>query len=261
MTALQRLHSQRSQGEVLLRVERHGLARMREVGAAKVRFPHGGRDAILINTGGGLAGGDQFRYSIAAGEEAQLTVTAQAAERVYRTLGPAASVKTTLSAAKNAQLMWLPNETIFYDGAALTRELHADVASSAILLAVETDVFGRTAMGEVVRSISLKERWRIRRDGRLVFADDFVIEGALPSSSATLGDARAMAIVVLVAEDAESRLDSVRAAIANRDGASAWNGKLVARLLARDGFELRKALVPALAALVGEASLPKVWSM
>ncbi len=234
---------------------------MREAGAAKVRFPMGGEHAILINTGGGLAGGDEFHYRITAADNARITLTTQAAERVYRTLGPPATVRTTLEVAKGARLMWLPNELILYDGASLAREFHADVAASASLLSVEMAVFGRTAMGETVNSILFKDKWRIRRDGKLVFADDVHVEGRLPSSSATLSGAGAMATVMLISEDAEAHLERFRAAMAGIGGASAWNGKLVARFLARDGFELRRALIPALATLVGEAGMPKVWSM
>lgn len=252
---------QRAQGEILLRTARTGLVRMRESGAAKVRFPAGGNEAILINTGGGLAEGDSFRFTIAAEVGARLSVTTQAAERVYRSLGATASVKTSLDVEADASLAWLPQETIFFDGAALNRELEADVAVTGSLLVVESIVFGRLAMGETVSRIHLRERWRIRQDGRLIHADDVAISGPLPHTSATLGEHLAMASLVLVAQDAESRVDAIRAAIGKRGSASAWNGKLVARMLAQDGFELRKALLPALAVLAGKAGLPKVWSM
>jgi urease accessory protein len=261
MTAQQVIHHQRSEGEIVLAVERHGLTRMREAGAAKVRFPQGGREAMLINTGGGLAGGDRFDYSISAGDGALLTVTTQAAERVYRSLGPSAAVQTTLKASDNATLFWLPQELILFDGAALNRLLHADLAVSATFLAVESVVFGRMEMGEGIHLVRLRDRWRIRREGRAVFADDLVINGALPATAATFGEARAMATLVLVASDAEIRLDAARAAIAGAGGASAWDGKLVARILARDGFGLRKFLIPLLHALAGAAVLPKVWSL
>lgn len=254
------IRHQRSQGHVGLAMEHHGLSRLREQGAAKVRFPEGTHEAVLINTGGGLAGGDEFSFDITAGADARLTITTQAAERVYRTLGPPAAVTTRLTAGAGAFLAWLPQETILFDGASLRRRIAADIAADAVLLAVEPVIFGRKEMGETVRSIALRDRWRIRRDGRLVFADDIVIEGALPRSAATLGGAGAMATLLYVAADAEVRLDRLRSAITG-GGASAWDGKLVARLTAADGFALRKLLIPALCVLAGEAGLPKVWSL
>lgn len=261
MTATPVLAHQRSQGEIVLGVEAKGLSRMREAGAAKVRFPQGGGEAILINTGGGLVGGDDFRFDITAGPASTLALTTQAAERVYRSLGPPARIDVTLKAGTGSRLFWLPQESILFDGAALSRRIDADVAADAMLLAVESIILGRAAMGETVAQASLRDRWRIRRHGRLIFADDLAFTGAPPASKATLGNARAFATVVLVSPDAEALLEPVRALMAENGSTSAWSGKLVARFRARDGFELRKVLIPVLSRLAEPSSLPKVWSL
>ncbi len=237
-----------------------GLRRLREAHAAKVRIPHGSGEAILINTGGGLAGGDRFSFTITAEENARLTVTSQAAERVYRSLGPAADVEVKLEAQAGATLMWLPQETILFDGAALTRRITVELAEDARFLAVESIILGRQAMGETVKHACLHDRWRIRRNGRLLFADDLSFDGTPPCSPATLGNARAFATVVLVSPRAEDVIEKARAAIGERGAASAWSGKLVARLAASDGFELRKSLIPALTLLAEGVHLPKTWS-
>ena len=254
------IRHQRSEGEVLLSMGAHGLKRMREAHAAKVRIPPGSQDAILINTGGGLAGGDRFTFTITAEENARLTITSQAAERVYRSLGPAADIEITLAARAGASLMWLPQETILFDGAALRRRITVELAEDAAFLAVESVILGREAMGETVRHARLHDRWRIRQNDRLIFADDVAFDGPPPESPATLGTARAFATVVLVSPRAEALIDKARAAIGGRGSASAWSGKLVARLAARDGFELRKSLIPALTLLADRTHLPKTWS-
>ncbi len=254
------IRHQRSEGEILLSMGPRGILRLREAHAAKLRMPFGVPEAILINTGGGLAGGDRFSFDITAERDARLTVTSQAAERVYRTLGPAAEIDVRLAAGEDATLMWLPQETILFDGAALARRLTAELAPSARFLAVESVILGREAMGEQVTRARLADRWRIRQGGRLAFADDITFDGAPPATAGTLGEARAFATVVLVAPEAEDLLDRVRAAIGAGGAASAWSGKLVARLLARDGFDLRKSLIPALTLLAGGGSLPKTWS-
>jgi urease accessory protein len=251
---------QRSEGEILLSMGALGLRRLREAHSAKARIPAGSREAILINTGGGLAGGDRFAFDIAAEKNARLTVTSQAAERVYRSLGPAADVEVTLRADAGATLMWLPQETILYDGAALTRRISAELAADARFLAVESVILGREAMGERVRHARLHDRWRIRQEGRLIFADDIAFDGPPPESLATLGQSRAFATLVMVSPRAEDLLEAARAAIGPRGAASAWSGKLVARFSARDGFELRKSLIPALTLLAEGAALPKTWS-
>jgi urease accessory protein len=261
MTAAEAIRHQRSEGSVTLRVGQRGLVRMREAGSAKVRFPFGGNEAILINTSGGLAGGDRLSVDIGVEQDALLTVTTQAAERVYRTLGPAAQTNVRLSAARNAALFWLPQELILFDGASLSRTIDVDLAAGGRFLAVESIVLGRFAMGEIVTQARLRDRWRIRSEGKLMFADDVVIDGAPPRTGATLSTARAFATMALVDPEAERLLDPLRGVLGASDGASAWSGKLVARLVAKDGLELRKTLIPALSVLAGRVPLPKVWSL
>lgn len=254
------LRHQRSEGEILLSVGPQGLRRLREAHAAKLRLPPGSREAILINTGGGLAGGDRFRFDITAESGASLTLTTQAAERVYRSLGPAAEVEVKLSAQSGSTLRWMPQETILFDGAALSRSLMADMAGDAQLLMVESVILGREAMGENVARARLSDRWRIRQSGRLIFADDMRFDGPPPASAATLKQARAFATVLLVSPHAEEMVDRIRAVIGENGAASAWSGKIVARLAAPDGFELRKSLIPALGLMMDSASMPKTWA-
>lgn len=254
------IRHQRSEGEILLSVGPQGLRRLREAHAAKLRLPPGSREAILINTGGGLAGGDRFSFGITAEDGASLTVTTQAAERVYRSLGPEAVVKVTLSAGTASTLMWMPQETILFDGAALSRTIEAEIAGDASFLAVESVILGRAAMGETVAGARLTDRWRIRQAGRLIFADDLRFTGAPPASAATLKACRAFATVLLVSPRAEGRLEKLRDALGETGAASAWSGKIVARLAARDGFMLRKSLIPALGVMAGGAGLPKTWA-
>jgi urease accessory protein len=254
------LQEQRSVGRIDLSVAHAGLRNMRESGAAKVRYLKAEGQAILINTGGGLAGGDDFAFAIAAEAGSGLTVTGQAAERVYRTLGPPARVHTSLSVADAAALFWLPQETILFDRSALCRRLDVDLAASARFLAIEPVIFGRREMGEVATHVDLHDRWRIRRSGRLIFGDDIRLSGALPRSMATLDGGSAMLTLLYVAPDAERHVEAVRQAIGPAGGVSAWDGKLVARLVAESGFELRKAVIPALHVLAGPNGLPKIWT-
>jgi urease accessory protein len=261
MTALATaFHQQRSFGRVELGVGALGLQHMREEGSAKVRFPFGGQEAILINTGGGLAGGDDFGFKVEAGANAKLSVTSQAAERVYRSLGPVAQVHTRLVAKAGAQLFWLPQETILFDGAAFTRKLEVEFDSSSQFIAVEPVIFGRPEAHEKMSQILFRDSWRIRVDGRLIYADDIFLDGAPPHSKATLNGATAMATLIYVGANWESLLERLRTGLGKNCAASAWNGKLVARMVAKDGFELRKSLIPALGVVAGDISLPKVWT-
>lgn len=261
MSVTARLLQQRSVGEVKLHVDQRGVTQLRESGASKVRIPRGSHEAILINTGGGIAGGDSYSYDIGVGQNARLTVTSQAAERVYQTLGPLAAIATKIRVGAGAALFWLPQETIFYDGAALRRDYSVEMDTDSKFLAVEPLVFGRSQMGETVTKIRLMDTWRIWRGGSLAHADNLTIGPALPKSKAVLAGAGASATIVYIAEDAERRLPAVLDKLQTRSGASAWNGKLIARLLAEDGYMLQKQIVCALQALAGDGTLPKIWTM
>lgn len=240
------------------------LARLHQRGSAKILCPRHegpGFEAVLLNTAGGLAGGDRFKWAAEAGAGARLTLATQAAERAYRAQpSETAMVETRLALEAGARIDWLPQETILFDGAALARRLEVDMAPDATLLAVEPVVFGRTAMGETVRRAAFADRWRIRRGGALLHAEALRLEGPVAdilARPAVLGGGAAMATVLLVAPDAEARLEAVRAAGA---AASAWDGRLVARFAAADGAALRRALIPVLMVLRG-AALPRVWTI
>src|SRR5579864_54316 len=160
-----------------------GVTRRRqlhEAGSLRVRFPSPedeGLSAVLVNTAGGVAGGDRFDIDITAHADARLTVTTAAAEKIYRADGPVAELKITLKAEDRSHLSWLPQETILFDRARIHRSIEIDLSEQASLLLCEIVVFGRLAMGERIRAGEFIDRWRLRRDGRLVFAENVRLDG------------------------------------------------------------------------------------
>jgi len=266
---------QRARGRLRLAVGAHlgrtRLARLYQEGSAKARLPRAFRDdleAVLINTAGGLTGGDDMAAEVTVADGAALTLTSQACEKIYRAVDGVARVTTRVALGAGARLDWLPQETILFDGAGLSRAFEAEMAADARLLAVESFVFGRAARGEVVARGSLRDRWRVRRAGRLVFADELRLEGGIAEAlarPAVAAGGRALATLLLVAPDAQACLGAARAALGKHGGvaggASAFDGRLVARMVAPDGQDLRRALVALLAALRGGAALPRVWTI
>lgn len=263
---------QRAEGRVRLAFHaKAGATRIETLfqeGCAKARLPsplrNAAPEAILINTAGGLAGGDRLATEVELAAGASAMVTTQACERVYRSTGPAATVSARLRLSGGARLAWLPQETILFDGCRLERSLEADLDSDAELLAVEAFLFGRMAMGETVRSGGLHDRWRIRREGRLIFADDLRIEGRIAGQierTAVLDGNAALATVLYAGPDPERLLEPARAIIGDHGGASAWEGKFLARLVAGTGLALRRRLEPLLSLLLSGQPLPKVWQL
>jgi urease accessory protein len=272
LEAGQRPALQRAQGagriEVVAEAGRTRLKRLYQEGCGKILLPVDraacSLEAVVINTSGGLTGGDRMAWRAAAEAEASLTLTTQACEKVYRARDGQARVSVDLDVGPGARIDWLPQETILFDGAALSRTLEAALAADATLLVVEAVVLGRTAMGETVGRGLLRDRWRIRREGKLVFADDLRLEGKVAEVAAlapTLGGGKAFASLLLLAEDAGRLLGPLRAAIGVAGGASAFDGKLFARIVATDGQALRAVLLPAIAALRDGEPVPRVWRM
>src|SRR5258708_13409657 len=103
---------------------------------------------IFITPAGGVGGGERFEIDIAVGEGSRLVVTTAAAEKIYRAAGPAARLNIALKAKAGAHLAWLPQETILFDRARVSRRIEIDLAEGASLLLCEIVVFGRAAMGE-----------------------------------------------------------------------------------------------------------------
>lgn len=248
------------------------LETLYQEGAAKVRLPKVYSDmaeAVLINTSGGLTGGDVLDWSVEAGVNTRSVLTTQACEKIYRASEGTANVTSFLSLDKGAELHWLPQETILFDRSSLSRQLHVHMAQDARFLAVEAVILGRDAMGEQVTEAHFSDRWRIHRGGKLVHADDLLLSGKvgeIAAGSSTLASQRAFASVVYVGPEDQEVLEAWCAKLRPKApdmsfGVSAFNGKITARLTAVDGFALRQKLIPFLQGLRPDQPLPKLWSL
>jgi urease accessory protein len=267
------LRLQRAQGRAEVAMTRaRGDTRLRRLyqqGCAKALLPrvHGGTpEAVLINTSGGITGGDRLDYGVELDAGTALTVTTQAAERVYRASGGVGAVAVDLRVGAGARLDWLPQETILFEGGRLARRLTAEIAEDAELTVLESVVLGRAAMGETLRDATITDHWRLSRAGRLVHAEALRLGpdiGAAAAGRATLAGARAFATIVHLAPRAQDRLGQARAlleGIGIPAAASARPGLLVLRFLAPDAAPLRAALFRFLMDFRG-APLPRVWSL
>ena len=250
---------------------RGGVSRIGDLhqsGSYKALFPRSNSptlQAVVLNTAGGVTGGDRLHLFARAETGSHLVLTTQAAERIYRAQpGEVGDLRTSLSVAPGARLDWLPQETIVYNHAALDRQLEASVAPEGRLLVVEPLIFGRTAMKEIIQSGYFCDKWQIKRGNKLIFSDQIRFSGPIQSileRPAVAGGALAMASLLLIAPDADLYLARLRAALGPRGGASLIRpGVLFARLLAEDGYVLRRNLIPAIQTLSG-ADIPKTWTL
>lgn len=267
---------QRAFGHVRATFARAGArteaARAYETGGLRLRFPHSGPECecVIVNTGGGMAGGDRAKVEMSVQTDARVMVTTQAAEKIYRADGAPILANVNLAVAAGGSLVWAPQETLLFEGAHLNRRLQADVAPDASLLILESVVFGRLAHGETRIDAAFHDSWRISRGGRLLFAEALRLDdaGAQLDRRAIGAGARALATLLWVGGAAPAKLDALRAALDEtmaapgerlEAGASAFDGLLVARLASPAPHRLRAGVVAAMRVLRGREA-PRVWA-
>lgn len=240
------------------------LDTLRQAGSSKLVFPRSAGSslqAVLVNTAGGVTGGDRFTTTANASQGTHLGLTTQAAERAYGAQpGETGEIRNHLTIQADARIDWLPQETLLFQSSALDRAMTIDMHEGARLLFVEPLVFGREAMGERVTDLRLKDRVRINQAGVPIFMDAMILHG---DASAHLiraaGTATAFASVLYVAPDASAHLEAVRACLNPTSGATLLSDTLLhVRFCARDSFALRQSLIPVLCHLRA-APLPRTW--
>lgn len=266
---------QRSRGEASVALEYTGeamrLTGLRQQGSAKCILPHGttGRnglpEVVFLNTSGGLTGGDMLSYAVQLGPRARAVATTQTAERAYRSSGGAARVRVTMEVGAGGWLEWLPQETILFDDSRLDRRTTIDLGPGAGCLLLESVVLGRAAMGETVAKVALRDWREICQSGRPLMVEPLVLtDGALQSGAAGMAGARAFASVAMIGQGVADLLDPLRCVLDEPGvtaAASAPAGRLMVRMMARDGWPLRRQIDRALAVLRRGQALPRVWQM
>jgi urease accessory protein len=241
----------------------------------RILFPKTGdewaQEAVLVNTAGGVAGGDHLQLSVRALSGASLAVTTQAAERIYQALDQSAHINTKLHVGNEARLAWLPQETIVFNHARLCRRTEIEISAGSELLALEWLVLGRAARGEQISAGAINETWQVKNNGRLQWADTLRLTNDVfshASRKALLGESTALATLLYFGPQLDHRLQFIRAQSASFDchrGATLVGGMLVARLAAKSSFELKDALRNLIHELGKELApgpfrVPRMWS-
>ena len=228
-------------------------------------------EAVLINTAGGIAGGDRLQSHVTALANASIAVTSQAAEKVYRALNETALVTTTLKVCDAAKLAWLPQETIVFNRARVSRKTEIELSSGAELLALDWLVLGRAAHGEDMVGGHVTDSWRVRKDGRLIWADSFrATHDVFPHlhRKALLSNSRAIGMLIYYGPDLDTRLEFLRHSARSLEchfAATSVDGLIIFRFAAMVTSSLRIALCNLLQQCSqefgpGPFRVPKMWS-
>ena len=251
------------------------LVALDQTSPLRVLFPRVDRNepplAAVAVVSGGVVGGDLLNVTVSVSADAKAMAIGQAAEKVYRSAGPDSSVDISLAVDTGGWLEWLPQETILFDGAKLGRRTSIEVEGTGKVLAGEILVFGRLARGEVVRRGFLRDRWMVRREGRLAWADCLLLECdiyARLGAHAGFGGARSCATALYAGPDGECFIEMAKALTTNaedvRAGVSLVHGVLIARWLSADPLALRRSFEQYWTAMRHAAGglparLPRLW--
>ena len=125
-------------------------------------------DAMIVHPPGGLAAGDSLRLRIDLEEGARVRSSTPGSQKWYR---GRASASTHIQVARGAQLEWLPQPSIVYDGAFVDQSLRVDLDADCAMVGSECLVLGRRSMGERFANGWLRQSIRINRAGRPVWQE------------------------------------------------------------------------------------------
>jgi urease accessory protein len=241
----------------------------------RVLFPRANgaaiEEAVFVNTAGGIAGGDRLESCVTALPNASIAITSQAAEKVYRALNEPARIATKLEASESAKLAWLPQETIVFNRARISRKTEIELSSGAELVALEWLVLGRAAHGEEMGGGQITDSWRVKKDGRLIWGDTFRATNEIfphLGRKALLSDCKAIATLLYFGPNLDITLEILRdlaPSLGCPCAATLVSGLMVVRFAARVSSDLRLALRTVLQLFgrelgPGPFRVPKMWS-
>lgn len=128
---------------------------------------------------GGLVNGDCLAIDVTAETGSNVLLTTPSAGRVYRSLrqGLKQRQQVQLNVQATAQLDWLPQETLVFDGADTELGLRIDCAQDSRFVAWDIVCLGRPAAEERFRNGSLRQCIEIWRDGSCVYNERWRLDG------------------------------------------------------------------------------------
>lgn len=154
--------------------------------------------AIIVHPPGGVVGGDQLSIKASVGERAHAFLTTPGAAKWYQANGKISQQQVTLQVADAATLEWLPQESIFFDQAHVALEHQVELQGDARYIGGEILCFGRTASGETFDSGRISQQTSIRRDGKLLYFEQGMLNGGSDAMHSRLGLAACTVCATLI---------------------------------------------------------------
>ncbi len=248
----------------LLRREHRGPLRVQ-----KAFYPEGEAvcHTILLHPPAGIVGGDELAIDITASDGVHALLTTPGAAKWYRSNGRPAQQHISIRATEGARIEWLPQETIFYDGADAHLVQEVELDADARYIGSDILCFGRTASGERFARGRVRQQLQVRQGGRLVWWDQGVLEGGSSAmhSLHVLDGASICATLLAVGRRAETGLLAQLRALDPALGVTHVKSLLAVRYLGHDSERARQLMAQAWHLLRPiwmdrTATSPRIWT-
>lgn len=224
--------------------------------------------AIVVHPPGGVVGGDQLAITTSVGANAHAFITTPGAAKWYRANGHVSRQDIRLDIGAGASLEWLPQETIFFNGADVRLDTEVSMDADASFITADILCFGRTASGERFDHGRVAQKMQVRRGGRLVWFEQGALEGGEAGIAGPLGlnGHTVCATLLAVGRQAGAAcVQALREEAGPQFGVTQMKSVLVARYIGDSSQEARRLmqrawrlLRPAL--LEREAVTPRIWN-
>lgn len=233
----------------------------------KALYPEGpgACHVIVVHPPGGVVGGDRLAIAIDAGPGCHVLASSPGAAKWYRANGRVSHQSVRLQARAGAAIEWLPQETIFYDATSVELEHEVDLAAGCTYIGSEVLCFGRVAAGEAFTTGQVRQRTRIRQDGRLLWWEQGVVTPAGIASPLGMDGHSVCATFIAVGRPVPAALQASVRALAPDLALSQVKSVFVARYLGHDGEAARAAMLGVWQALRPHlldrpACTPRIWN-
>jgi urease accessory protein len=248
------------------------LARRRHQGPLMVQRgfyePDGACQVYVLHPPGGIVGGDRLSLQVSAGPDSRALITTPAATKIYRSPSRPSKQEQRLEVAERAVLEWLPQETILYVGAEAESETLVQLGQGSQFIGWEITCLGHDGRG-FSRGHWLS-RWRLQREGQLLWSERAALKGGGAVLDAAWGLAGRPVVGTLVATGTRAEhVDAIRclmpAASSDWFSASLLGEVLVCRYLGYSAEEAKRFFHAAWGTLRSVVSgrtahAPRVWA-
>lgn len=251
----------------------HGASRLRRnrhqgpLRVQKALYPEGSGvcHAIVVHPPGGIKSGDRLEIEVAVGAQAHAFLTSPGAAKWYRGDDGPAHQLIALNLGAGASLEWMPQETIYFDGARAVQHQTVRLAADARYIGCEVMCFGRQASGESFTRGALRLHNEIWLDGRLLWFEQGRIDPRTLNGPFGLDGATVCATLVAVGPALPAALQDQIRALDPALGASQLKSVFIARLLCSDSEHARRVMTAAWTLLrphlLGlDAVAPRIWA-